>query len=354
MTTRTTSPSGQTTTVWSERSLRVSSRKTWPDRPIVGRLVSMFSVFLPARGAGRVELLDPRRPCSGGPSPAPSTAIDHRVAAALVPRRAGEAELVDAVGHVGSRAPSSEQFRPESTSSARVASAPGEACREHPTRRSSPGTPLRRAPVGDARTVGGNDGADAPHAARTAARTTTSEHGRADARRPGLTRASGRGCRRMPRHVEVVLEHARRGNEIGVARDRPGEPVDVGRLERPRSGRACGRGTCRTRSASAARPSSDGGSGRPEVALPAAAERPVRLRGAERLAPQAIRRRRRAAARGGAVGPVVVLRGRNVAVVSTRPVTGRVGGGSGGQVPRPLPAPSPSPRAAEPAARSSA
>ena len=89
---------------------------------------------------------------------------------------------------------------------------------------------------------------------------------------------------------------------------------------RPRSARACGRGTCRTRSTWSRAASRRGGLRAPEVAEPAALERAGRRRRARRLprtrssAQRRLAGQRRAARRIGAARPrgVVWLRGRKV------------------------------------------
>ena len=86
------------------------------------------------------------------------------------------------------------------------------------------------------------------------------------AERPGARRSRSGGRGAGPRAGRGRPGRPGRPPRVRVARDGPGEPVDVGRLERGDLARACGRGTCRIRPRAFARASSDGGGRTAEVA----------------------------------------------------------------------------------------
>ena len=149
----------------------------------------------------------------------------------------------------------------------------------------------------------------------------------------GQRAGTGLGRRDDAPAVQIGLEGPRRGHQLRVVGDRPRPASRCSTARRPRSGRACGRGTCRTRSAwPRPRPWAAGAwAGRRDrgprrAARWAATRGEARGRGGPWRSGGWPRQRRRP--------PIVALRGRKVSVVSTRPVTGRVGFVRGGHAVR--------------------
>ena len=155
---------------------------------------------------------------------------------------------------------------------------------------------------------------------------------RAQAVRP---RSLGRraGAPEDPPAIEVGLDHPRRADQVRIAGDRPRHPVDVGRLE----GRDLAERVVVELAERDDRRLGLLERGRRSAAGSGAADRGRAARSASTRA--AARGRRRSARSGGWPGSgrpsrrrcrPAWFRGRNVSLVSTRPVTGRVGFGAGG------------------------